>query len=198
MKRLLATLLFIMCFSKLFAQWELSTGYAVDKNLADGAPIHLAYDFKIKNRLFTKSQIGYKYLYHFNDHVGSTLKVSIIELHQTLSYEVVKKRKYILKPNAGINYRFYRWRGEMQPPLNTIPMRAEIISVRDGAFILASTDAEARKTYRVNNFGFSFQLQNQFRISDKIWLHVTPFIEPDYDRSQNNGGCYIGVILKQL
>ncbi len=192
-------LAFIVCFIHLngFCQLEITTGYAVNRNLTDGAPLHIAYDFKIKNKLFTKTQIGFKYLYHFNDFVGAKLKVYIWEIHQTASYELIKRKKFILKPNIGFNYRFYKWKGEMVAPLNTLPIRAWVIGTRNENFILASRDGEDKKTYIVNNIGFSFQLQNQFRLSDKVWLHVTPFIEPDYDRSQNTGGCYIGVIFKQ-
>lgn len=181
-----------------FCQPEITTGYAVNRNLADGVPLHIAYDFKIKNKIFTKTQIGFKHLNHFNDFVGAKLKVYIWEIHQTASYEVIKRKKFIFKPNVGFNYRFYKWKGEMAAPLNTLPIRAWTIGVRGGNYILVSRDSESKKTYTVNNFGFSFQLQNQFRLSDKVWLHVTPFIEPDYDKSQNTGGCYIGVILKQL
>lgn len=89
-------LIFSCCSKTTFAQLEITTGYAVNKNLADGAPIHIAYDFKIKNRLYTKSQLGYKYLYYYNDFVDATLTFSIKELHQTLSYEVIKKRSIFL------------------------------------------------------------------------------------------------------
>ena len=193
------TLFFCFFISKSFSQLEITTGYAVNRNLADGAPIQVAYDFKIKNRLCTKAQAGYKYLSHFNDFVGADLKVSIIELHQTLSYEVIKKKKYIFKPNVGINYRFYHWRGKMRPPYNVLPQRAWVIGLRNkNYFILNSYDDGYSNEYHVNNLGFSFQLQNQFKISNKVWLHITPFIEPDYDRSQNTGGCYVGVIFKSL
>lgn len=193
------TSFFCFFISKAFSQLEITTGYAVNRNLADGAPIQVAYDLKIKNRLYTKPQVGYKYLYHFNDFVGAVLKVSILELHQTLSYEVIKKKNYILKPNVGINYRFYHWRGKMKPPYNTLPQRAWVIGVRDkNYFILNSFDDGYSDEYHVNNLGFSFQLQNQFKINNKVWLHITPFLEPDYDSSQNTGGCYVGVILKSL
>jgi hypothetical protein len=82
----------------------------------------------------------------------------------------------------------------MLPPLNEMPYRAWVIGTRERNFILSTYDGKYTNTYRVNNFGFSFQLQNQFRLSEKTWLHVTPFIEPDYDRSQNTGGFYIGVV----
>lgn len=184
------------------AQLELSTGYAVNKNLADGAPLHIAYDVNIRGRWYTKPQIGYKYLYHFNDFVGAVLKVNIFEYHQTVSYEVVKRRKFIFKPNVGLNYRFYHWRGEMKPPLNSYPQRAYHIEFRDDRLRLNSfapttpTDGNYSDTYTVHNLGYSIQLQTQFKISGHLWLHVTPFVEPDYDRTQNTGGCYVGIILK--
>ena len=181
-----------------FAQLEISSGFVVNKNNAVGFPIHLAYDFQIKNRLYTKSQLGYKYLHIYNDYVGATLDISSLEIHQTFSYEIVKKRKFVLKPNVGINYRFYHWKGEMRPPYNTLPQRAWVIGTRDRNFILNSFDDGYYKERKVNNLGFSFQLQNQIKLSDKLWLHITPFIEPDYDRSQNFGGCYLGIILNSL
>jgi hypothetical protein len=192
-------IVFSFFISKAFSQLEITTGYATNRNLADGAPIQVAYDFKIKNRLYTKPQVGYKYLSYFNDFVGADLKTSIIELHQTLSYEVIKKKKYILKPNVGINYRFYHWRGKMRPPYNTIPQRAWVIGLRNEKyFILNSYDDGYSQEYRVNNLGYSFHLQNQFMLNERIWLHITPFLEPDYDSSQNTGGCYVGVIFKSL
>lgn len=198
MKFILVTIFFGLYFTKVCAQLEITSGYAINREEADGAPLQIAYDLKIKNRLYTKSQISYKYLYHFNDFVGATMKVSIFEIHQTLSYEVIKKKKYIFKPNIGINYRFYKWKGEMVPPLNTRPIRAWVIGVRNKNFVLVSTDEEAYNEYKVNNLGFSIQLQNQFKLNKKLWLHVTPFLEPDYDRSQNTGGCYVGVIFKNF
>ncbi len=199
MKYILLTLFFDTCFTKISAQLEISTGYAINREEADGVPLTIGYEFKIKNRLYTKSQAGYKYLYHFNDFVGATLKVSIFEVHQTLSYEVVKKNKYIFKPNIGLNYRFYKWKGEMIPPLNSLPIRAYVIQIRnDDYFVLVSNDDESQKEYKVNNLGFTIQLQNQFKLNDKLWFHITPFLEPDYDRAQNTGGCYVGLIFKNL
>ena len=175
-------------------QLEISTGAAVNKHDAVGPVIHLAYEFKIKNRFYTKSQLGYKYLHTYNDFVEATLKSTTWEIHQTLSYELVRKKKYILKPNVGINYRFYVWKGKMKPPYNELPQRVWLIDLREGRLILNSFDGEHSNSASSSNFGFSFQLQNQFFISEKIWLHVTPFIEPDYDRIQNMGGFYIGVV----
>ena len=197
-------IVFFFLSEKVFGQLEITTGYAVNKNLADGVPIQFAYDLRIRDRIYTKPQIGYKYLYHFNDFVGATLKVNIIEFHQTISYELIKKKKYILKPNIGLNYRFYSWKGEMKPPFNTLPQRVYKVEFRNDRLRLNSftpvtpTDGNFADQYSVNNFGFTIQIQNQFRLNEKIWLHITPFLEPDYDGTQNTGGCYIGVILKQL
>lgn len=129
------------------------------------------------------------------------MKVYIFELHQTLSYEVVKHKKYIFKPNIGFNYRFYHWKGEMVPPLDAYRIRAWVIGLRNKEYFVLSSNTADGKTmqeYSPNNFGYSIQLQNQFRLNEKLWLHVTPFMEPDYDRSQNTGGCYVGVIFKKL
>lgn len=198
MRTVFGTLLSCFIFSCSYGQLELTTGYAVNKNLADGAPLHVAYDLQLRNRWFTKPQIGFKQLKHFNDFVGATMKVRIWEFHQTLSYEVIKKKKYIFKPNIGVNYRFYKWKAEMAPPLNTLPKREWTIGVRGENFVIENTSDRFYNEYTANNFGFSIHLQNQFRLNDKLWLHVTPFLEPDYDRSQNTGGCYIGIILTRL
>jgi hypothetical protein len=198
MKFILLALFALTLSINAFAQFEITTGYAVNKNLADGLPLHAGYDIQIKNRLYTKTQAGHKYLYHYNDFVGAVLKVSIFELHQTFSYEVVRKKKYIFKPNVGVNYRFYRWKGKMKPPYETLPQRAYNLEFRDDKLRLNSFDNAYSDEYNVNNLGFSFQLQSQFKINNKIWLHLTPFLEPDYDGSQNTGGCYVGVIFKSL
>lgn len=186
------------------AQLEITTGYAVNRNLADGLPLHIGYEFKMNNKFYIKSQVGYKYLYHFNDFVGASIKVNIYELHQTASIEIIKKERFILKPNIGLNYRFYFWKGEMKPPYNSLPQRVWKIEFRDDRLRLNSfaptvpTDGNYTDTYRVSNFGFTFQLQCQFKIKQRLWIHVTPFIEPDYDGTQNTGGCYIGIIFKKL
>ena len=202
MKVLLLILFGGLYSSSLSAQIEISTGYSINREYAAGAPIQIANDFKIKNKLYTKSQLGYKYLYYFNDFVEATLKYSIIEFHQTLSYEVIKKKKYILKPNIGLNYRFYFIKAEINSPYNSLPQRAWILDIfRDQKRIrLNSFDGDGTKVdkRKVNNLGFTFQLQNQFKLNDKLWFHVTPFIEPDYDRLQNTGGCYVGLIFKHL
>lgn len=199
MKLLIVLLSIFICnVNIVIAQLELTSGYAINRNLAGGAPIQIAYEFDVKENFFTKSQLGFKYLYRFNDFVGATMKTYIWEFHQTISYEVIKKKKYIFKPNLGINYRFYKWAANMNEPLNTLPMRAWIIGLRnEELFIISNSTGENYKEYMPNNFGFSIQLQNQFKLSNKLWLHVTPFIEPDYDSSQNTGGCYVGVIFKK-
>jgi hypothetical protein len=46
---LLITLIFF--HNSVKAQPELSLGYATNRKLANGIPIHFAYDFKIKNRI---------------------------------------------------------------------------------------------------------------------------------------------------
>jgi hypothetical protein len=186
-----------------FAQLEVTAGYAVNRNLADGIPLHIGYDIKINRLFYTKSQLGYKYLYHFNDFVGASIKVSIWEIHQTLSYEVIKKKRFVLKPNIGLNYRFYYWKGKMREPYNTLPQRVWKIEFRDDRLRLNSfapttpTDGNYTDTYTVNNIGFTVQLQSQFLVKKNLWLHLTPFLEPDYDRVQNTGGCYIGLIFKK-
>lgn len=198
MKAVIIIFFNLLTFSA-FAQLEISTGYAVNRNYADGVPLHIGYDFNIKGRWFTKSQLGFKYLYYYNDFVDATMKVRTWEIHQTFSYELIKKNKYILKPNIGLNYRFYKWKAQMKPPLDDpYNSRGWIIGVREGNFYISSTSDNAYREYTPNNLGFSIQIQNQFRLSNKTWLHITPFIEPDYDRSQNTGGCYVGVVFKSL
>lgn len=199
MKNIFTTCLVLLLSNLVQAQWEFSTGYAVNRNLCDGMPIHAAYEIKLKSRFFTKSQIGYKRLKYYNDFVGATLKTNILEFHQTFSYELIRHKKFIFKPNIGFNYRFYKWKGKMEPPYNTIPGRAWVIGIRNNKrFILDNyTPERIERTYEVNNVGFSFQLQTQYRLKERLWLHITPFIEPDYDASQNTGGCYIGLIFKK-
>ena len=188
----------VLLHTMTFAQLEFSTGIAGNKRDAIGPAFHSAYDIIVKGKFFTKPQLGYKYLYNFNDFVGAKINVSIWEVHRTFSYEIRRKDKYIFKPNLGINYRWYRWRGEMVAPLNTLPIRGYTIEFRDKSMRLVSVAGEANGAYRTSNFGFSIQLQNQYRLSNKLWFHITLFMEPDYDGSQNTGGCYVGLILKKL
>jgi hypothetical protein len=202
MRLTLSTLILTFFVSNVFAQWEVSTGYAVNKNLLDGLPVQIAYDIKVKERVYTKPQIGYKYLYHFNRYVGAALKVNILEFHQTLSYEVIKKNRFILKPNIGLNYRFYYWKGEMSRPYDVLPQRVYQIEFRDDRLRLNSfaptipTDGNYTDQYSVSNFGLTFQIQSQFKINKRFWVHLTPFLEPDYDGIQTTGGCYAGIIFK--
>lgn len=191
---------FFLTTATAYAQPEASTGFAVNREYAWGLPVQLAFDIKLANRLYTKPQLGYKYLHYYNDFVEASLKYSILELHQTVSYEVIKKKKYIFKPNIGINYRFYTIKALMDPPYNQLPQRAWILDIfRDQPRIRLNSfddDGTTHDKRKVNNLGFTIQLQNQFRVSEKLWIHITPFVEPDYDRIQNTGGCYIGVIYK--
>lgn len=197
MRNLLILMFFLGASSKSFSQLEISSGYAVNKEVADGAPLHIGYDFKLANRLYTKSQFGYKYLYNFDDFVEIKLRTTSFELHQTFSYEVVKKRKYILKPNIGVHYKWYEWEAVMVPPLNTLPGRAMVMGIgMDKTMVLTSTPEGYYDEYKVGKGGYSIQLQNQFLIKNRIWMHITPFLEPTYDWSQNTGGCYLGVIYK--
>lgn len=197
MRILFLLIVLLAAATKSFCQLEITTGYAVNKVPADGAPLHIGYDFKLANRLYTKFQFGYKYLYHFDDFVEAKLRTVSFELHQTLSFEVVKKRKYIFKPNIGVHYKWYEWEVVMVPPLNTVPGRAMVMSIgRDKTMVLTSTSDGYYDTYHVSKPGFSIQLQNQFLIKARLWMHITPFLEPAYDRSQNTGGCYVGVIFK--
>jgi hypothetical protein len=88
----------------------------------------------------------------------------------------------------------------MKPPYNTLPQRAWIIDrIRGNRIRLNSFDGDGNKIdkRKINNIGFSIQLQSQFKINEKLWIHITPYLEPDYDGTQNTGGCYVGVILKQ-
>jgi hypothetical protein len=199
MKRYILITISMLTCSISFGQIELSTGYAANKRMADGAPIHIAYDIKLNNKLYTKFQIGYKHLYHFNDFVNVKLRTSIIELHQTISYELVKTKRYILKPNLGLNYRFYKWKSEMEPPLDAYPYRRYVIWFRNNETLgVISTNTLYKDEYKVSNLGFTIQLQSQFKLNDNAWMHITPFLEPDYDRVQNTGGCYVGLIFKNL
>lgn len=195
MKSGLTILCFFLCAAA-FAQLEVNTGFAVNKQNAIGPALQVGYDIHLKNTLRTKTQLGYKYLRHTNEYVSGTLQITSYEIHQTLSFAIVTKTNYALRPNVGINYRFYRWKGEIKPPYNTMPQRAWVVGVRDKNLVLNSFDGDHTTVYRVHNLGFSLQLQNLFRVNDRIWVHITPFIEPDYDRVQTIGGCYTGIIFK--
>ena len=197
--KLIYVIIFCLFFSKIFAQFEISTGYAVNKRLADGIALNMGYEFKIKDNLYTKSQIGYKRLYHFNDFVGTKINVSIFEFHQTISCEIIKRKKYILKPNFGISYRFFNWKAEMIPPIDNLPIRVYRIGFSNNKYLkLENSSTKYKGNYKGSNVGFCIQIQNQIKLNHKTWLLITPFLESDYDRIQNTGGCYIGFLIKDL
>jgi hypothetical protein len=188
-----------LCNQCLFAQSELevSTGYGVNKNLADGIVFHIGYDYKLYKSIRTKTQFGSKYLYHYNDFVGAKIANKTYELHQTVSYNVIEKNRYILKPNIGLNYRFFFWKGKMRPPLNSLPQRQYTIHFRNNESLrLNSFDGDIEKKYKVSNIGYTFQIENQFKIKNGLWLLLTPFIEVDYDKTQSIGGVYFGIVFK--
>lgn len=181
-----------------FGQLEISSGFAISDGVkAMGAPILLGYDFKLKNRLFTKTQLDYKYLYAYNNFVMAKFILQVFGVHQTLSYELIKKNKYIFKPNVGINYRYYILNGEMTPPYEP-GRRGYHASDRNGNYRLTSYDQGQKIERHTHALGFSFQLQNQFWITENLWMHITPFIEPDYDSDKMVSGVYVGLIFKNL
>jgi hypothetical protein len=125
----------------------------------------------------------------------------MFEFHQTLSYEMINNSKFILKPNIGLNYRFYKFNASINLPYNVIPQRAfSVFYGRGDRVRLNSFDGEGVKNFKseFSNLGYSFQLQTQFKLSNKYWLSITPFLEPDYDAIQNTGGCYVGIIFKEF
>lgn len=199
---LITVILLIACVPyKAIAQLELTTGVGAERNAAVGPALAAGYDFKIKGRLFTKLQVGAKYMHEYDDWIGAHFTATTLEFHQTISVEIGRRSKnYLFKPNIGINYRFHRWKGKMEPPYNEIPLRRWSIGVRNGNWFSINSwnPEEHRQTHKTKNFGFSLQLQNQFRLSDKLWLHLTPFMEPDYDRHKNIGGLYVGIVFISL
>lgn len=117
----------------------------------------------------------------------------MIETHITGTYKLISKEKYKLIPELGLNYRFHKWTGKMNPPLDEFPIRRGTIEFRDGFFIITSTKGQDYKEKKINDIGLTIRTQNQFFISNSIYLNVTPFIEMDYDRTQRNGGSYFGI-----
>lgn len=92
----------------------------------------------------------------------------------------------------------------MKQTYDTLPQPVYKIEFRDDRLGLNSfastipTDGNYTDQYSVNNLGFTIQIQNQFQINNKLWLHITSFLEPEHESTQNSGGCYIGVILRKV
>lgn len=196
MKLLIYLFIFFFFTTEAYCQYEFATGFAVNRILAMGMPIQVGYEKKIKKNFYTKSQFSYKKMRHYNDFIDATFKARSIEFHQTVSHKVINNKKFIFQPNIGINYRFFKVVGEMHPPYNTLPIRAYRTGpYRDGSYFkITSYDTESKVVKTVNNLGFSFQLQCQFKLNNKLWLQITPFVEPDYDKQENTGGLYVGVV----
>jgi hypothetical protein len=195
MKYVITISIFLLITACCKAQIEFNTGFANNgKGNCFGPVFNVAYEIPFsKSRFAIKSQAGAKFLYANNDFIEATIRNTIFEFHQTFSYQVIRKKKYSLKPNLGVNYRFFEYKAKAKPPYNQYPIRNWYIEFRDRSLVISSADNRYEDTYRVNNLGFTLQIQNQFRLNEKLSLLVTPFIEEDYDGIQTVGGCYFGV-----
>lgn len=179
------------------AQLSLSLPFANNgKGNVKGTGLRLAYEFHLKKRWSTTTQIGFKSLKAYNDFTENDLKNIIFEAQQTVSYAVVNNKKYVFSPHIGINLRYFKWSAKMRPPYNAIPIRQLAMEFRDDWLIISSVDGLFSDSYEVANLGFSLQLENQFAISNRITLLLIPFIEDDYDGIQTVSGGYIGVKYK--
>lgn len=198
MKLLLLPFFIFFANLDLKAQLELSIGYG-QRGGADGISLYAAYNFPLTPKLYTKTQLGYKQLYQGAKTLvpGASIKIRTWELHQLLSWQAVQNKKYTFNPAIGISYRLSKWKGEMKPPLDQNPIRYAAIYKRNGdLFEIVSISGLNYQEYSFNAFGYSLQLQSQFRLSYKTSLLITPFLESDFDWFQTVVGCYVGIAYK--
>ena len=200
MKNTIILIFFFFLNVKIFAQWEVNTSIAVNKREAFGMPISVGYEKKLYKNFYTKTQFGFKKLHAYNDFVEVNLYYRILEVHQTISYSIVNNKKYKFRPNIGLNFRYYNVKGVVDAPFNTPPQRAYTIDIfrNQDPMRLNSYDGSGgvkQDKRNIANLGFSIQFQNQFKLTNNVWLTITPFVEPDYDKIQNTGGVYVGVLF---
>ena len=214
MKKLTSIFLLLFSYKYSSAQWEISSGFAGNQADATGPVFHAGFEWRIKPRWSTKTQVGYKHLtFHdsgANEMTGPNLRYLSLEytlttlsweFHQTLAFQAVCTNNYMLKPNLGLNYRFFHWGGWMPPPSHPALVgagRGHRVDERGGVGMDSELNKYSVSAYHTHGLGVSLQVQNLFRISRKLWAHFTPFVEPTLDKCQNTGGFYTGVVLNPL
>lgn len=194
MKITFTFVLLLLLVNTSFSQIEINGSYSANgKGDAHGPGINVGYEFNINKRLGTKSQVGYKSLKAYNDFIDATIQNKIVEFHQTILYRLINHKKYKLVPNLGLNFRYLDYVLKMNPPYNTLPIRAWVLGVRNKTLVISSGDNRFEDTHTVSNLGITLQMQNQFKLNEKLWLLVTPIFEDAYDGAQGVGGCYFGL-----
>lgn len=199
MKTLLTITIFnlipLISFSQL--EFNLSQSWEGIANV-NGLGINTGYEIPINSKVGIKPQLAYKCLCSFYEFTGTDFENKRGELHLTGYYFLIANDGYKLKPNIGLNLSYSNWQAQMVDPLDQRPIRSYVTELRNGdAFAVSSTSDNAFKELDYLTLGFSAQLKNQFHISDKLDINITPFIEMDYDRTQVNGGGYLGVTYKR-
>ncbi len=173
-------------------QIELNGSYSYS-DLTKGMGGSTAYSFYFKNpRIGIKPQFAYKCHCSYDSFLEADFTNKKLESHVTFFYQLVDREKYKLAPNLGFNLRYSSWTIEMLEPLDELPIRRYISSIRDETFSVQSTTGSDVYETEFLTPGFTAQVQNQFVVSDRISLNLTPFIEFDYDRAQAVGGGYFG------
>ncbi len=176
-------------------QIELNASYS-DAGVANAAGfgINAGYEIALKNnRLGIKPQIGYKCNCSYYDFTGTDFVNKTAEFHTTFFYKLIDNPSYKLIPNVGLNLRYSYWSAKMRPPLETLPSRVYATYIRRNAFAVSTSPGREFTELRFFTPGYTFQVQNRFKISDKISVNVTPFAEVDYEVFQEVGGGYVGI-----
>lgn len=164
----------------------------------NGQGANIGYELLLDERIGVKPQIAYKCLCSYYEFTGTDFKNKRGEIHITGYYQLIAKSRYKLKPNIGLNLSYSNWQAQMVEPLDQNPIRTYVTELRNGdAFAVSSTSGNDFKELDYLTLGFSAQLKNQIYISRKFDLNIIPFIEMDYDRTQVNGGGYLGITYKR-
>lgn len=159
----------------------------------NGRGINVGYEIPIKERFGVKPQFAYKCLCSYYEFTGTDFTNQRAELHTTAYYKIINNTTYQLIPNIGLNIRYSNWEAQMREPLDTFPIRQYGTYIRNERLAVASQKGVDYAQVDFITLGFTAQIQNRFKLSDKFNLNVTPFIEFDYDRDQANGGGYLGL-----
>jgi len=191
----LLLVIFLIWSNQIYSQLEINGSYSyAQQGNTKGLGFNVAYELPfVGSRWGVKPQLAYKCNCNYYDFTETEFINRRVELHSTVNYEALVTRTYQLVPNVGVNLRYSYWSAEMVDPLNQLPIRNYVSSVRAEPFFVSSQEGFEFTEVEHLTFGFTAQLQNKFKLSEIIDLNITPFIEFDYDREQTVGGGYFGI-----
>ncbi len=197
-KRFLTIVFFFVCV-KVNAQVEVSVPFVSHgKQYLLGSGIRVGKTFFEERKISTSTYIGGLWMWKYNKFIDGDFRSNIYQLTQQINYKLVSNKKYKLIPSIGINYNIIKWKGKLNPPYDQLPIRSSYTEFGRGSLVLHSTSSQYQSTYSENGFGLIGMISNHFKINDKLWFTISPFYGDTFSGGQNHGGCYFGMLFKNL